>query len=461
MPEVQLADEVVVSGMTHAQRGWLINIRGTKCKVFLGNSLASHIDLSRIQLKTRPRASSVPWILEGIARILIAQNIVDEPIPRIDFNNMPGILQKQIHELTRSCSYTAFRNYVFSCIYADQTNDNENQLDKKIEELKLAVSQLTKIKIKQTRQISELEDRKEILDQLVTELTGTNSHLQLDRDKLNLEKSEYSAKLFQITNQHDDLAEISQETIRKLESDRNRMLNKIEQLTKACRQSNIELEELELKQQKTNFEYHSIKSVRDGLVAENFQLKGSVTQLTRECERFQTRNKTLIHDKNDIQQKFDALKTKFIHLDEDSTTLKLKNEGLERNVSKLTAILKEKNDNLGRVQIELEETRLRCETRDNRIQNLMTINKKSSDDNTMLKKDLHRVQGEYREYRGEMEPKVQSLNTLCQSLEDDLAESRSRIKTLLNDNVLGKNFVQTSHSLSLFNFLVDFGECFM
>eukprot|EP00494_Astrolonche_serrata_P023135 UN23392 len=215
------------------------------------------------------------------------------------------------------------------------------------------------------------------------------------------------------------------------------MLNKIEQLTKACRQSNVELEELELKQQKTNFEYHSIKSIRDTLIAENFQLKGSVTQLTRECERFQQRNKSLIHDKNEIQQKYDGLNTKFIHLDEDYISLKLKAEGLERNVTKLTAILKEKNEGMGKIQIQTEELRMRNEQRDTKIQQMLLFNTKCTEDNQKLKKDFHRITDEFREYRGEMEPKVQSLNSLCKSLEDDLQEQKSRTKTLLNDNITG------------------------
>merc|ERR1719210_762286 len=289
------------------------------------------------------------------------------------------VLQKLIQELSRQCNYTSFKNYVLTCSYVDEQQDYNNNLERQIEELKLAVGQLTRLKIKQSKQISELEDRRDILDQLVADLTATNSQLLLEKDKINLEKSEYSAKLFQVSHQHDDLAEISAETIRKLESDRNRMLNKIEQLTRACQNSNIELEELEMKHQKMQFEYASIKSIRDGLVAENFQLKGSVTNLTRECERFQSRNKSVVHEKNELQQRLDSMKTKYIHLDEDFTSLKLKSEGLERNVTKFTNILKEKNEILGKLSIEGEEQRLKIDSRDSRIQEMMRFNSKSTE----------------------------------------------------------------------------------
>lgn len=215
------------------------------------------------------------------------------------------------------------------------------------------------------------------------------------------------------------------------------MLNKIEQLTKACQTSNIELEEIELKHQKLQFEYASIKSIRDGLVAENFQLKGSVTNLTRECERFQSRNKTVVHEKNELQQRLDSLKTKFIHLDEDFTSLKLKSEGLERNVTKFTNILKEKNEILGKLSIEGEEQRLKIDSRDSRIQEMMRFNSKSTEDNHSLKQEFNVLQDEYKAYRGEMEPKYHSLQAHCRALEDDLSDKQSQIKTLISDNVAG------------------------
>jgi len=434
---LQLADEVIVGGQPVNTKGWLINIRGAQCKVFTGDGYLKHVDMSRIQLRSRSRPNCVAWILEGIARILAAQNIVDEPIPRCDLNSVPTVLQKLIQELSRSCAYTSFKNYVLTCGYVDEQQDYNNNLERQIEELKLAVGQLTRLKIKQSKQISELEDRRDILDQLVADLTATNSQLQLEKDKINLEKSEYSAKLFQISNQHDDLAEISAETIRKLESDRNRMLNKIEQLTKACQQSNIELEDLEMKHQKIQFEYASIKSIRDGLVAENFQLKGSVTNLTRECERFQSRNKTVVHEKNELQQRLDSLKTKYIHLDEDFTSLKLKSEGLERNVAKFTAILKEKNDILSKMSIDGEEQRLKIDSRDSRIQEMMKYNVKQSEDIAELKQQYNVLQDEYRAFREDMEPKYQGLQAHCRNLEDELDETQARVKTLVNDNVSG------------------------
>ena len=90
-------------------------------------------------------------------------------------------------------------------------------------------------------------------------------------------------------------------------------------------------------------------------------------------------------------------------------------------MKKLSTLLKEKNDLLGKMQIENEESRLKIESRDNRIHELLKFNNKTTQDGVELKQTLYAVQDEYRNYRGEMEPKHNSLEAHCRNLEEELS----------------------------------------
>ena len=78
--QLQLGDEVIVGGQPANTRGWLTNIRGAQCKVFTGDGYMKHIDLSRIQLRSRSRPTCVAWLLEG------RHNSKEKPPAKITFS---------------------------------------------------------------------------------------------------------------------------------------------------------------------------------------------------------------------------------------------------------------------------------------------------------------------------------------------------------------------------------------